>query len=161
MHTLRYCFALLLLLFMAGCKKEEDTIQPVSTYVAPPFDINGHWKMSSFYDVWEPYTNPHLSVGVDTGSLQFWFTDTTYRLLSYRAPYPNDSGRYVLQLADSMLHLQINSNALDQLFFQKHGNNQFTIYFLTGEEYTLNDTGATPVLGDFLPVIHEFTFTRQ
>jgi hypothetical protein len=161
MHTLRYCFALLLLLFMAGCKKEEDTIQPVSTYVAPPFDINGHWKMSSFYDVWTPNAIPHLSVGMDTGSIQFWFTDTSYRLLSYRNIYPNDSGRYVLELADSMLYLQINSTTLDQLFFVTPNNNQFTISFTNIEEYTLNDTGATPPLGDFLPVKHQFTFTRQ
>lgn len=152
---------LFLAICIVGCRKEV-TPEPNPIVSPIPFSIEGYWKMTSFYDVWRPNTAQQLiSVGVDTGSLQFWFTDSLYRLQSYRQVYPNDSGRYLLQLNDSMLHLDINSNALDQLFFEANGNNQFTIHFLTAEEFTLNDTGATPVLGDFLPVKHRFTFTRQ
>jgi hypothetical protein len=153
---------LLLLLLFSGCKKEEEP-EPV-TQAAP--DLIGYWKMSGYSNYWtvDP-PNEQIETGSDTGSLQFWFhADSTYRLLSVQNNIFSDTGSFSTGYGIIGLESAITPPFPPVLYAPRYNFDAYGKLLLTFTElaeYPLNDTGATPVLGDYFLVVHTYSFTRQ
>jgi hypothetical protein len=151
---------LLPLFFFAGCKKEET---PEVSAVPP--SLIGFWKMTGYENIWlvSP-PNQTLETGSDTGSLQIRFhADSTYRVISSHSGIPGDTGSFVA--GNGALGLISVSATLPVVLFNPRYSfdayGRLLLNFPEFKEYTLNDTGASPVLGDYTNVVHTYTFQKQ
>lgn len=145
-----------------GCRKEEPEI-PVTTV---PLSLIGHWKMSSYENIWNVSPpNQAIETGLDTGSLQFWFyADSTYRLQSTHSGIPGDTGNFMTGY-DFIGLESTNPSPLPNVLYAPRYNfdayGRLLLNFPDYRQYPLNDTGSTPVFGDYTSVVHTYTFVRQ
>jgi hypothetical protein len=152
-HLLTVSFVLCLL--AAACRREE----PNGPGIEP---IIGKWTSVSYTHYWDvlpPAINQQT--GADTGTLQLHcYAGGQFSLRSYWSQLANDTGRF--QVSNGHLSLWGNfPNLLSGSELHYTDANTLTLSFTHIDEYPLNDTGATPVLGDRYLVRRSFTFHRQ
>ncbi|MEL0594180.1 MAG: hypothetical protein U1O81_07915 [Planktothrix rubescens PR223] len=160
MKTTLNCLLILATLII-GCRKEET---PATA--APTPSLIGFWKMSAYENIWMVSPpNQSIETGSDTGSLQIRFhADSTYRVISTHSGIPGDTGRFVVGNGAIGL-ISTNVSPLPTVLYSPRYNfdtfGRLLLNFPEYKEYTLNDTGAAPVLGDYTTVVHTYTFVRQ
>jgi hypothetical protein len=163
MKFYRYLLFALLLTGITACRNEQTEAEPAPQSVP---DLIGHWKMTAFSNLWSVSPpNQAIETGSDTGSLVFWFhADSTYRLLSTHYNIPNDTGHFVTGSGIIGLESVLAQTLFPVLYAPRYSfdaQGKLLLSFMEFTQYTLNDTGASPVLGDYVNVAHTYTFTRQ
>lgn len=161
---MKITLTLLLILapLLIGCRKEEET-PPTA---APTPSLIGFWKMTAYENIWMVSPpNQSIETGSDTGSLQIRFhADSTYRVISTHSGIPGDTGRFVVGSGAIGL-IPTNISPLPTVLSAPRYNfdtfGRLLLNFPEYKEYTLNDTGAAPVLGDYASVVHTYMFVRQ